>query len=104
MELEDLVHGRPPQDPEIETSLTRQAVAHALPALRAGEGVIVHCQGGTGRTGTVLGCLLREFDFPAREVLAYLDLLNRARGKEGWPESPWQAEFVLAYVPQEALE
>ncbi len=48
---------------------------------------MVHCHGGTGRTGTVLGCVLRELGVQAAEVIDFLDRVHKARGKPGWPES-----------------
>jgi len=98
VELEDLYHGGLPVDPKWEDHLIRQAVAIAAERLLAGEGVVIHCMGGTGRTGTVIGCLLRHIGFPAQEVVAYLDGLNQARGRSGWPESFWQAYFVRSYA------
>ncbi len=55
---------------------------------------MVHCHGGTGRTGTVLGCVLRELGVQAAEVIDFLDRVHKARGKPGWPESSWQRELV----------
>lgn len=92
--LEDLSHGGTPQDPAAEERRIRSAVDAALSRLRSGEGVVVHCQGGRGRTGTVIGCILRALGVPGDEVLEYLQRLHRARGKPGWPESDWQAEIV----------
>lgn len=94
LDLEDLYSGLPPQDPERERRLIWEAVGAILEKLRAGEGVIVHCMGGTGRTGTVLGAVLRRLNFVGPEVVNYLDGLHRARGKPGWPESDWQAQLV----------
>jgi protein-tyrosine phosphatase len=65
-----------------------------LSRLDRGEGVVIHCVGGTGRTGTVLGCVLRSMGYSAEDIIAYLNELNLGRGKRGWPESPWQAEIV----------
>jgi len=62
--------------------------------LQQGEGVIVHCAGGRGRTGTVLGCVLRELGHPADEIVAFLDGIHKRRGKPGWPEAAWQREVV----------
>ena len=95
--LEDLNHGRLPGDPASEERLLRRAADLVLRELRQGRGVIVHCAGGTGRTGTVIGCVLRGLGHESPEVLAYLDRLNRRRGKRGWPESPWQAAMVAGY-------
>jgi protein-tyrosine phosphatase len=95
--LEDLIHARPPRDPQAEESLIRHTVSTILGVLEGGEGVIAHCVGGTGRTGTVLGCTLVTLGYPAPEVIAYLNQLNQARGKSGWPESPWQSELISSF-------
>ena len=55
-------------------------------------------RGGTGRTGTVIGCVLRVLGRPAPQVICYLDDLNKARGKLGWPEAKWQAELVERFL------
>jgi protein-tyrosine phosphatase len=96
--LEDLIHARPPRDPQAEESLIRPAVSAVLGVLERGEGVIAHCVGGTGRTGTVLGCTLVALGYSAPQVIAYLDGLNKARGKSGWPESAWQAELLSSFT------
>lgn len=92
--LEDLYGGLAPERPEVEEGLIQTAAQTVVGLLRLREGVLVHCMGGTGRTGTVIGCALRLLGVSTGEVLAYLDALHQARGKTGWPESPWQAEVV----------
>jgi protein-tyrosine phosphatase len=62
--------------------------------LQAGDGVVVHCAGGTGRTGTVIGCVLRLLGVAAVQVISYLDHLHQARGRSGWPEAEWQSQVV----------
>ncbi len=94
VELEDLVFGDPPARPEQEEGRIREAVTVALDKLDAGEGIIVHCYGGRGRAGTVLGCILRRLGHTSGEISDYLDRLHKARGKTGWPEAAWQAEMV----------
>jgi protein-tyrosine phosphatase len=54
----------------------------------------VHCMGGRGRTGTVIGVALVMLGHDADDTVAYLDRVARARGRRGWPESPWQANVV----------
>ena len=98
--LQDLASGASPRNPSREEKKVRQAAAEVLAWLQAGEGVVIHCEGGTGRTGTVLGCVLRGLGYPLDEVLAYLDRITRARNREKWPESDWQAAVVRRYVPQ----
>jgi protein-tyrosine phosphatase len=75
-------------------SLIRAAVHAIVQSLRARRGVVVHCWGGRGRTGTVLGCALRELGHDGEAVVAYLNRVHVARGEEGWPESSWQGDLV----------
>jgi hypothetical protein len=97
--LQDLIGGGSPQDPEREERLIRKTVNIILKKLALGEGVVVHCEGGRGRTGTVLGCVLRGLGFSSSEVISYLDSLHQARGKPApaWPESRWQSKLVEHY-------
>jgi hypothetical protein len=92
--LQDLYGGSVPADPEQEERLVHEVTQAVVSTLRAGGGVIVHCAGGTGRTGTVIGCVLRVLGVAAVQVIAYLDHLHKARGKAGWPESAWQSQVV----------
>jgi len=96
-ELEDLYYGNEPEDPEREERLIRQATDVIITKIDEGEGIVVHCVGGIGRTGTVLGCVLRDLGFSADEVINYLDDLNKERGYGGWPETEWQGEMVRRY-------
>jgi len=98
--LEDLVHGGPPRDPDHEVSLIRKAVRATVQSLRSGRGVVVHCWGGRGRTGTVLGCVLRELGQEGDVAVGYLHRVHVARGKAGWPESPWQGDLVRRWRPE----
>lgn len=95
--LEDLVFGDPPQAPEQEEARIREAVTVALGKLEVGEGVMVHCYGGRGRAGTVLGCMLRSLGYAGGDICDYLDRLHKARGKTGWPEAAWQADMVVRF-------
>ena len=92
--MEDLHHGNEPGFPAREEKLVREAVSVIGEKLGMGEGVVVHCVGGTGRTGTVIGCVLRSRGYPAEDVIRYLDELNQVRGRRGWPEASWQAELI----------
>lgn len=92
--LEDLCHGRPPGHPDLELALIRKAVQVTPSSLTSARGVLVHCWGGRGRTGTVIGCVLRELGYDGETSVAYLDRVHKARGKSGWPESEWQADLV----------
>jgi hypothetical protein len=96
--LQDLVRGGDPIDPVKEKQRVTQASSAVVATLNSGMGVVVHCAGGRGRTGTVIGCALRQFGHGPDEVVDYLDRLHRARGRQGgWPESPWQAALVRSF-------
>ena len=97
--LEDLAHGGPPHSAGTETEAVKRAVVATVSSLRAGEGVVIHCEGGCGRTGTVLACVLRELGYEGGVVVDYLDRVHKARGKPGWPESPWQGDLVRDWKP-----
>ena len=99
-QLEDLFHGSSPSSPRKELQLIREAVAVVREALAHGEGVVVHCAGGRGRTVTVLGATLVNLGFAPADVVAHLDLVHKARGTSGWPESPWQASVLQLFVPE----
>ncbi len=98
VELQDLYGDLDPRNPARERREIELAAAAALRALERGEGVLVHCAGGTGRTGTVIGAILRYLGYSAREVMEYLDAVHKARGKDGWPESAWQSELLETIV------
>lgn len=96
--LQDLVGGVLPDQPEHEESCIQEAVALIQPHVLAGKGVVVHCAGGTGRTGTVIACTLKALGLPTRAILDHMERVNTARRKyagwQGWPESPWQREIL----------
>ncbi len=92
--LQDLVSGGDPDDPERERARVEVAAADVVDHLRRGVGVAVHCMGGRGRTGTVVGVALVTLGHDPVDVVEHLDRVARARGRRGWPESPWQADVV----------
>jgi hypothetical protein len=65
-------------------------------ALDAGHTIYVHCCGGVGRTGLVVGCYLVEQDVSGAEALA--EIRRRRRGTaNGWmnsPETSAQEDFI----------
>lgn len=71
--------------------------------LGEGRSLYVHCWGGVGRTGTVLGCwLIRHKVAPpdeAIDVLARLRPQDRVAGRRRSPETPPQVAFVAAWQP-----
>ena len=97
IDMEDLHHGNEPHDPVKEEQLVRTTVAEVLALLDNGNGVIVHCYGGNGRTGTVIGCALKALGYKEDEIIPYYDRLAKLRGRPGWPESPWQECMVRRF-------
>jgi hypothetical protein len=92
--LRDLIDGRPPPDPDAEHAAVVDAATDVVDHLERGIGVAVHCMGGRGRTGTVLGAALVRLGHAPGDVVDYLDRVAVARGRRGWPESEWQADVV----------
>ncbi len=99
-ELDDLSVIQMPDDPAAEAKHIRGIARKVAVAIQSGEGVLVHCAAGRGRTGTVLGVTLRLLGMPAREVIDYLDKLHCQRSGKGWPESLWQSRLVEMTRPQ----
>jgi len=69
-------------------------------ALQAGENVFVHCWGGVGRTGTVIGCLLVELDVPHEMVPTALAGMRKhtARAHRVSPETKAQRDFIAGWT------
>jgi protein-tyrosine phosphatase len=87
--LEDLYGGAAPRDAAAEERRIWEAARLVAGHVARSEGVVVHCVGGTGRTGTVLACALRILGRTADEAIAAVQA-HRPR----WPESPWQEHVV----------
>ena len=70
-------------------------------ALGNGKGVYVHCWGGVGRTGTVIGCWLVRHGSSGDDALRQVDRWWRSMEKAVpyWdsPETPAQKEFVRGW-------
>ena len=92
--LQDLVSGGEPAAPERERELIAQAAEDVIDHLRHGIGVAVHCMGGRGRTGTVIGVALVRLGHDPDAVVEHLHRVAVGRGRRGWPESPWQSGLV----------
>jgi protein-tyrosine phosphatase len=93
--LQDLYTRREPDDPVAERAAALAAARFVAERLVAGEGVVVHCHAGRGRTGTVIGAALVMLGHDPTTVVDWLHRVQRTRGKRGWPEQPWQADVVL---------
>lgn len=69
-------------------------------ALRLGRTVYLHCYGGIGRTGTVVGCYLVRHGMSGPQALAQIARW-RAETPDGWrtsPETRPQTDLVLRWA------
>jgi hypothetical protein len=68
-------------------------------ALAAGQVVYLHCYGGIGRTGTVVGCYMVRHGMEGEAVLVEIARLRQGT-PDGWkrsPETPAQCQMVRAW-------
>jgi protein-tyrosine phosphatase len=83
----------------------RAILSYIEAELAAGRLVYVHCLGGVGRTGTVVGCLLVENGASGDEALAMVSTLFETMSPEkvhrhrhdGSPQTEQQRQFVRAW-------
>jgi len=72
-------------------------------ALAHGDSVYVHCWGGHGRTGTVIGCWLVRHGATYKEAISRIDTWRRRlpvyRTNPLSPQTPEQHAFVRAWIP-----
>jgi len=92
--LQDLHGGANPGDLASEQEQVLAAAQRLIERLQGGSGVVVHCAAGVGRTGTVIGAALVGLGHSPTTVTAWLDTVQRLRGFDGWPESPWQVQAL----------
>ena len=102
---EEIVHRRMPiRDQGTPSVAEMRAILDAIDAaLEAGHRVYVHCWGGIGRTGTVVGCYLVRQGRSGAEALQEIEFLRRGT-PDGWRRSPENAEqerMVLGWASNE---
>jgi hypothetical protein len=94
----EIVDRRLPTDADALRRVLRTVIEEA----GLGRTAYLHCQAGLGRTGTVIGVLLRELGFEGQDALDELVRLRlKARLHEGSPEFEAQREYVRCW-PQVA--
>jgi hypothetical protein len=96
IELDDLHEGGSPENPELEMANYLALAQQILRYREAGTSVAVHCAGGRGRTGTLLGVVAVLLGHRPQEVVNWLHHLHLMRTGKPWPESQWQSDFVAS--------
>jgi hypothetical protein len=98
--MQDLFARPAPDDPARDHALVLDAARFVADRHAAGEGVVVHCHGGRGRTGTVIGCARVMLGHDPDATVDWLHRTQRTRGRRGWPEQEWQATVVRECPPR----
>jgi hypothetical protein len=95
----------PIPDRSVPTAKRMKAILQSIrEELGAGGVVYVHCLGGIGRTGTVIGCHLAEQGHP--NPLEQLQILTDADREYFWPtpQTEEQRNFVLKWLSKPGIQ
>jgi protein-tyrosine phosphatase len=88
----------PIRDVEVPTPAVMTEILDTLDAaLAAGKKVYIHCWGGVGRTGTVVGCYLVRHGMPGEEAIRKIAELRKGT-PDDWktaPQTKAQRQMVL---------
>ena len=102
-------HRMPIPDVSIPTRAQMLRIQRTIAdAMSRGDAVYVHCWGGVGRTGTVIGCFLVESGLSGADALSRLKQLwqgvEKRHRKPRTPETDEQEQFVLSWKPTGRLD
>ena len=89
---------------DASTPKNRQYTAEILDfiddQLKLNHKIYIHCWGGIGRTGTIVGCWLSRHGYKGEKALAKLKELWKENEKSTWcdsPETPDQEDYILEW-------
>lgn len=86
-----------------DVALMRRILDTVHRSLHAGQPLYLHCHGGIGRTGTVVGCLLVEHGYTPDQALALIARKWQVMAKRATapvsPETDEQRNFILNWAP-----
>jgi protein-tyrosine phosphatase len=94
---------KPIEDLDVPSpELLREILNTIRSSIAASSPVYVHCVGGIGRTGTVVGCWLIERGQSGTDVIEAISRLRADIRKRSWPspETRKQVEFVREWSAQ----
>jgi protein-tyrosine phosphatase len=98
--LEVAYRRKPIQDFSVPaTEMITEVLDEIDMALEIGKHIYLHCQGGTGRTGLIVGCFLARHGIKGKNALTRIKILRREipGGRGSSPETVGQKRMVLEW-------
>ena len=99
-EVNTAYHRYPIRDHDVPSAETMISILNAIDkAIENGGCAYIHCWGGVGRTGMVVGCYLVRHGIENKQALARVNQLYKTRPNNPYfshsPENNEQIEFIL---------